>query len=97
MLGKASDSLRVIQDRLLDDTGVLVAEPSFYRAGSAVTLRMESRIVSGTAERLETLGHDVETADAWAFGSMQGILKDLATGTWLAGADPRRVAYAVGY
>ena len=47
--------------------------------------------------RLGQLGHEVELASAWAFGSMQGILKDLATGTWLAGADPRRVAYAVGY
>lgn len=75
----------------------LVADPSFYRAGAAVTLRMENRGHEATARDLEALGHEVELIDGWALGSMQGILRDLATGTWLAGADPRRVAYAVGY
>ena len=75
----------------------LVADPSFYRAGAAITLRMENRFDEATARSLEALGHEVELIDAWALGSMQGILRDLATRTWLAGADPRRVAYAVGY
>ena len=75
----------------------LVADPNFYRAGSAITMRVENRIPEDVARALKGLGHEVELADAWAFGSMQGILKDPASGTWLAGADPRRVAYAVGY
>ena len=75
----------------------LVADPSFYRAGAAITLRMENRFHEATARSLEALGHEVELIDAWALGSMQGILRDFATGAWLAGADPRRVAYAVGY
>ena len=75
----------------------LVADPSFYRAGAAITLRMENRFHEATVRSLQALGHEVELIDAWALGSMQGIFRDLATGTWLAGADPRRVAYAVGY
>jgi gamma-glutamyltranspeptidase/glutathione hydrolase len=75
----------------------LVADPSFYRAGAAITLRMENRGQEAMARSLEALGHEVELIGAWALGSMQGILRDPATGTWLAGADPRRVAYAVGY
>ena len=75
----------------------LVAEPNFYRSGSAITMRVENRIDKAVTKQLEELGHTVELVDGWAFGSMQGILKDLVTKTWLAGADPRRVAYAVGY
>lgn len=75
----------------------LVADPNFYRAGSAISVRIENRMNPDTVSGLEALGHDVELVDGWALGSMQGVLKDLATGTWLAGADPRRVAYAVGY
>ena len=43
------------------------------------------------------MGHTVERVDGYAFGSMQGILADLAKGTLAAGADPRRIAYAVGW
>ncbi len=75
----------------------LVAEPNFYRAGSKVMVRIENRIDASAVSGLKALGHEVELADGWALGSMQGILKDLATGAWLAGADPRRGAYAVGY
>jgi len=75
----------------------LVAEPNFYRAGSAITIRVENRVDASLVPGLEALGHEVELVDGWALGSMQGVLKDLATGTWLAGADPRRVSYAVGY
>jgi gamma-glutamyltranspeptidase/glutathione hydrolase len=75
----------------------LDADPNFYKAGSAVTVRVENRISPETVRGLEALGHKIELIDGWALGSMQGILKDLETGAWLAGADPRRVAYAVGY
>jgi gamma-glutamyltranspeptidase/glutathione hydrolase len=75
----------------------LDADPNFYKAGSEVTVRMENRISSEAARGLEALGHKIELIDGWALGSMQGILKDLETGAWLAGADARRVAYAVGY
>ena len=75
----------------------MVADPNFYKAVFAIAVRMENRISSETARGLEALGHSIELIDGWALGSMQGILKDLATDVWLAGADPRRVAYAVGY
>jgi len=39
----------------------------------------------------------VELAPGYAFGSIQGITLDARTGTLMAGADPRRVAYAVGW
>jgi len=43
------------------------------------------------------MGHNVELAAPYSFGSNQGILRDAGTGTLSAGADPRRVGYAVGW
>jgi len=39
----------------------------------------------------------VELAAPYSLGSNQAIFRDLVTGTFWAGADPRRVAYAVGW
>ncbi len=75
----------------------LAAEPNFYKPGSAITLRAEARISAEVTRTLEAMGHVVERVEGYAFGSMQGILADLEKGTLAAGADPRRVAYAVGW
>ncbi len=75
----------------------LTADPNFYKPGSAITLRAEDRISEEVTRKLEAMGHVVERVDGYAFGSMQGILADLEKGTLAAGADPRRVAYAVGW
>ena len=75
----------------------LAADPNFYKPASAITLQAEGRISQDITRKLEAMGHTVERVDGYAFGSMQGILADLEKGTLAAGADPRRVAYAVGW
>lgn len=60
-------------------------------------LRMEEGFDSELVEALRKKGHKVSVADRWTFGSAKVILRDHETGTWMAGADPRREAYALGY
>jgi gamma-glutamyltranspeptidase/glutathione hydrolase len=75
----------------------LNADPNFYLPGAAVTLRLENRVAPFVINRLRELGHDVEEARGYSIGSMQGILRNPETGTMAAGADPRRMMYAVGW
>ena len=75
----------------------LFAEPNFYRAGSEITLRIEDRISVEHLEGLQELGHEVQLAPSYSLGSIQAILKNMSFGTFAAGADPRRAAYAVGW
>lgn len=75
----------------------LDADPNFYRTGSAITIRAESRIAQETLDRLGAMGHRVQLAPGFSLGSNSGIIRDPLTGAILAGADPRRVDYAVGW
>ena len=70
--------------------------PHDYKPG---VLRIEEPIGTETADRLSGLGHKVTL---WperevAAGSMCMIQADLRTGFKVAGADPRRTAYAIGW
>jgi gamma-glutamyltranspeptidase/glutathione hydrolase len=60
-------------------------------------LRMEEGFDPQTIDRLSRQGHKVSIVDRWSFGSAKVIVKDDNTGTWMAGADPRREAYALGF
>lgn len=60
-------------------------------------LRMEEGFDAATLEELRRKGHKVAVVDRWSFGSAKVIVRDLDNGCWMAGADPRRVAYALGY
>ena len=75
----------------------LSADPNFYRAGSEVTVRVEKRVAPQVMADLEAMGHRVEEAGEYSMGNMQGILFNPATRTMTAGADPRRMMYAVGW
>jgi gamma-glutamyltranspeptidase/glutathione hydrolase len=75
----------------------LFARPNFYRAGSEITMRIEDRISIEHFRGLQKLGHNVELAPSYSLGSIQAILKNISLGTFMAGADPRRAAYAVGW
>ena len=75
----------------------LFAAPNFYRAGSEITMRIEDRISVEHLEGLQGLGHNVQLAPSYSLGSIQAILKNTNFGTFAAGADPRRAAYAVGW
>jgi gamma-glutamyltranspeptidase / glutathione hydrolase len=60
-------------------------------------LRMEEGFSPEVIEAVRRKGHKVAVADRWSFGSAKVIVRDHDTGTWLAGADPRREAYAIGW
>ena len=60
-------------------------------------LRMEDGYDQATLDGLRAKGHKVTVVDRWSFGSAKVIVRDRENGSWLGGADPRRVAYALGY
>jgi gamma-glutamyltranspeptidase/glutathione hydrolase len=60
-------------------------------------LRMEEGYDQATLNALRDKGHRVTIVDRWSFGSAKVIVRDPENGCWLGGADPRRVAYALGY
>ena len=60
-------------------------------------LRMEEGFNPEVVETLRSRGHKISVVDRWSFGSAKVIVRDAATGTWLAGADPRREAYALAW
>jgi gamma-glutamyltranspeptidase/glutathione hydrolase len=59
-------------------------------------LRLEEGFAPAVAEALRDRGHNVSVVDRWSFGSAKVVLCDRETGTLMAGADPRREAYALG-
>jgi gamma-glutamyltranspeptidase / glutathione hydrolase len=61
------------------------------------SLRMEEGFDAQTLEDLQARGHKVSVVDRWSFGSAKIIVRDDENGCWLGGADPRRVAYALGW
>ncbi len=86
-----------IQDAVAAPRMALVADPNFYKSGAAIKVRIENRISEDVEKELKAMGHDTELISGYSLGSMQGILVNQETGTMAAGADPRRVAYAVGW
>jgi gamma-glutamyltranspeptidase/glutathione hydrolase len=60
-------------------------------------LRVEEGVDQAVIEALGKKGHKVSIVDRWSFGSAKVIVRDPETGTLMAGADPRREAYALGY
>ena len=61
------------------------------------SLRMEEGFDAQTLEELRRRGHAVSVVDRWSFGSAKIIVRDHENGCWMGGADPRRVAYALGW
>src|SRR5437867_8697787 len=58
-------------------------------------LRMEEGYDQATLDSLRKKGHTVSIVDRWSFGSAKVIVRE--NDCWLGGADPRRVAYALGW
>ncbi len=86
-----------IQEAIEAPRIALRADPNFYVSGADVTVRVEGRMAPFVIGRLREMGHDVQVAREYSMGSMQGILRNPDTGTMMAGADPRRMMYAVGW
>jgi gamma-glutamyltranspeptidase/glutathione hydrolase len=78
---------------------VLDAKPNFYKPGSDIAVTIESRVPPAALKALTEWGHTLAPTSDFtaAAGGMQAIVVDLAKGTMLAGADPRRTGYAVGW
>ncbi len=74
----------------------LDAEPNFYRPDAAITVQAEGRFADPVLLGLSAMGHRIEKVGPYAIGSVQAILVDPSGGR-MAGADPRRMGYAVGY
>ncbi len=76
---------------------VLTADPNFYRPGAKLTMKAEGWLSKQVLVRLKELGHRPQVSPAYSLGNMQGILMNRETGTMSAGADPRRMMYAIGW
>ena len=71
-------------------------QPHDYRPN---LLMLEARLPETHAESLSQRGHDVKwwPQFIWRAGGMCAVRKHPDTGLMLAGADPRRTAYALGF
>lgn len=95
-LVNAIDRQMPIQAAIEAPRFALDADPNFYKPGAAITVQAEGRFPSAVIEGLTAMGHRVEPVGPYAIGSVQGIMAD-PSGARMAGADPRRMGYAVGY
>ena len=85
-----------IQEAIEAPRFALQADPSFYKAGAAISVQMESRFAPAVTQGLSARGHRLEMVSPFAIGSIQGVLVD-ESGARMGGSDPRRMGYAVGY
>jgi len=95
--------LHNLLDRRMDPQSAIEA-PRFShspgtppRAEGPEQLALEEGYSSDVIATLKQKGHNVKVVDRFSFGSAKVIVKDPATGTFMAGADPRRDCYALAY
>lgn len=60
-------------------------------------LRLEQGFPAEVISALQAKGHKIKIVERWSFGAAQVIVKEASSGTWMAGADPRREGYAIGW
>ena len=99
MLVNVVDFKMPVQQAVEHPRFVLDAKPNFYKPGSEITVTIEKRVPAAALKLLEEWGHKLAPTSDFtaAAGGMQAIVVDLAKGTMLAGADPRRTGYAIGW
>ena len=71
-------------------------DPGFYTPAAAITVQAESRFSPDTISGLRAMGHKVEMVGPYSIGSIQCVLES-GYDTRMAGSDPRRMGYAIGY
>jgi len=87
-----------VQQAIESPRFVLDAKPNFYKPGAAIEVQIENRVPADTIAALKAMGHTVRVLPGWgSLGHMQAIRVDPRTGAMMAGGDPRRTAYAMGY
>src|SRR3954469_25654901 len=99
MLVNVIDFHMPVQQAVESPRFVLDAKPNFYKPGSDITVTIEGRVPPASLKTLGDWGHKLAPTSDFtaAAGGMQAIVVDLSKGTMLAGADPRRTGYAVGW
>jgi len=63
------------------------------------SLYLESRIAAATAGQLAAMGHDIRRWSAYEAdaGALCAVMADNVNGGFVAGADPRRLSYAIAW
>jgi len=98
VLVRLLDERLPVQEAIEAPRFALDADPNFYKPGAAVEVRIEGRVSPEDVAALKAMGHNVRVLPGWgSLGHMQVIAVDPTTGRYLAGADPRRTGYAMGY
>lgn len=98
--GQTQSLMQVVNNLLLFGmTPQQAIDAPRFRSYPSLRLEVEDRVPASVREQLAGLGHDLAVVSGWtaAFGSVQMILVDGPHGTLVAGADPRREAYALAY
>jgi len=98
VLVRLLDERLPVQEAIEAPRFALDADPNFYKPGAAIEVRLEGRASAGDVAALRALGHRVTVLPGWgSLGHMQVIARDPKTGRLVAGADPRRTGYAMGF
>lgn len=98
VLVRLLDERLPVQEAIEAPRFALEAEPNFYKPGAAIEVRIEGRVSADDIAALRALGHKVTVLPGWgSLGHMQVIAVDPRTGRLIAGADPRRTGYAMGF
>ena len=99
MLVNVIDFKMPVQQAVENPRFTLDGKPNFYKPGADITVTVERRVAPAALKMLEAWGHKVTlTSDFTAgAGGMQAIVVDPDKGTMMAGADPRRTGYAMGW
>lgn len=98
VLVRLLDEKLPVQEAIEAPRFALDAEPNFYKPGAAIEVRIEGRVSADDIAALRAMGHKVTVLPGWgSLGHMQVIAVDPRTGRLIAGADPRRTGYAMGF
>ncbi len=98
VLVRLLDEKLPVQEAIEAPRFALDAEPNFYKPGAAIEVRIEGRVSPDDIAALRAMGHKVTVLPGWgSLGHMQVIAVDPRTGRLIAGADPRRTGYAMGF
>ena len=99
MLVNVIDFHLPVQQAVENPRFALDAKPNFYKPGAEISVTIENRVPRDALQALTAMGHKLSIATDFtaAVGGMQAIVLDLEKSTMLAGADPRRTGYAVGW
>ncbi|HWZ30558.1 MAG TPA: gamma-glutamyltransferase [Bryobacteraceae bacterium] len=99
MLVNVLDFHLPVQQAVENPRFALDAKPNFYKPGAEISVTIENRVGPNVTRALTDMGHHLNVTSDFtaAVGGMQAIVIDLEKSTMLAGADPRRTGYAVGW